>query len=78
MDTKKLGQIIDSSRSAQRYTKVALADKARVHRNTVNLVCNGKASPGMPLTVFVRLCAALGLAPAEVLAQITGEKTPHV
>ena len=47
------------------WTQIKLAEKTKIHRNTLNVYINGKVDP--TLSKFVRICEALDISPNEML-----------
>jgi transcriptional regulator with XRE-family HTH domain len=60
--------LIRQARLKAGFTQEDLASKVRLSREYVSLLERGKRTP--TVTVFIRLCRALGLSPADLIVQV--------
>lgn len=67
-----LGTELQKARSAAGLTQEELAAKAAVSREYVSQLENGRKSP--TVHVFIRICRAMGVSAAELIAQIERAK----
>lgn len=72
MTNSPLGAIIRSKRQALGLTQERVAELAELHRNYVGDIERGLKEP--TLGVFIRLCRAVKLQPAEVLKAVIDQK----
>lgn len=64
---KEFGGAVRKLREAQGWSQENLAEAANLHRTYISGIESGARNP--TLTVIVRLAAALGVTPAELLMQ---------
>ena len=74
-----IGTTLQKARVQKGFTKVALGNMAKVHRNTVQQVESGVGN--VELNTLIGLCEALGLSivlvPNEVAAQVAPANGPR-
>lgn len=70
-----IGNMLHKARTRKRLSKVELANMAKVHRNTVQQLENGKAN--VELNTLIGLCHAMGLRIVLVPDEVADHVAPE-